>query len=420
MVHAQIECGRFETQAHGQYPDEPAVMQEYLRRDSLNRNYAGDVYAAICSFGLCLPNLPHKSVEIAVNEVTDIGSVLRKVIKGCRVQFDAERDAQLYDPTCGTRLKTEVDPHSGVISTRLTAGGAHFHNCNKAIGDERARMNEAVREVNRAYCQPLGADPGGSVLTPFALDGQDRVYILDQDHIEVPVLEYGEQGTCVDYTPDAIIKGIMVIDNAQGAPRKCTTRDLYQLPNPENIYCDNRHPFQARHTRRIQGTPFEEPLGTEKGTEVSLRHLQIWLGTSTALLQNLLFLPQNCPAHGAVTMQTPHTTDSAFGFNCADKSMLGGPLPIKLMKSRWLLGETDPGGAPRLDPDHPLAATARVAPLISYDGVNYQARFDHDGPVDVDALAERMSRMGHRNIIGVAMQRIKTNTQGDLMLHDGV
>jgi hypothetical protein len=102
--------------------------------------------------------------------------------------------------------------------------------------------------------------------------------------------------------------------------------------------------------------------------------------------------------------------------------MLGGPLPIKLMKSRWLLGEEEAGaaGMPRLDPDHPLAATARVAPLISYDGVNYQARFDHDGPVDVDALAERMSRMGHRNIIGVAMQRIKTNTQGDIMLHDGV
>jgi len=118
-------------------------------------------------------------------------------------------------------------------------------------------------------------------------------------------------------------------------------------------------------------------------------------------------------------MQTPHGADSAYGFNCADKSMLGGPLPIKLMKSKYLFGETD-GGVPRLDRDNKLAATARVAPLTAYDGVNYQARFDHDGPVDVDALAERMSRMGHRNIIGVAMQRIKTNTQGDLMLHDGV
>ena len=422
MVHAQIECSRFDPQPHGPYPDESAIMQAYLRRGCLNFQYATDVYAAICSFGLCLPNMPHKSVATAVDEVVEIAMVRRKVIKGCRVQFDAERDAELYDPTCGLRLKTHTDPHSGVISTRLTAGGAHFHNCNKGIPDSANRMASAVRAVNRAYCQPLDADPGGPVLTPFALDGQDRVYILDQDNIEVPVLVYGVDGICIDYTPDAIVKGIMVIDNAQGAARKCFTRDLYQLPNPESIYCDNRYPFQARHTRRIIGAPFEEPLGTEKGTEVSLRHLQMWLTLSTDRLQDMMYLPFVCPASSRASMQTPAEGDMTLGFNSADKSMLGGPLPIKLMKSQYLNGETNPAvlGEPRLDPNNKLAATARVAPLVTYDGVNYQARFDHDGPVDVDALAERMSRMGHRNIIGVAMQRIKTNTQGDLMLHDGV
>mgnify|MGYP004347895647 FL=1 len=35
-------------------------------------------------------------------------------------------------------------------------------------------------------------------------------------------------------------------------------------------------------------------------------------------------------------------------------------------------------------------------------------------------LADRMSRTGGRNVIGVAMQKIAPNAQGDIMLHDGV
>jgi len=378
----------------------------------------------MCSFGLCLPNAPHKTEQEAVDEVTKIADVTRMVIEKCRVSFNKERDATLYDPMCNKRLMADVDPYSGVISTRLTAAGAHFYECDKTItSSDQERMDAAVREVNRTYCQPQNADPGGPVLTPFALDGQDRVYIIDQDNIDVPVLRYGET-TCIDYTPDTIIKGIMVIDNAQGTPRKCITRDLYELPNPHNIYCDNRTPFIASHTRRIKGGGFKEPLGTEKGTEYSLLHMQMWLTFPVVALAEANGLPDNwCPAIGQAAMETPVTGDyETDTFNCGDKSMLGGPLPIKLMKGTHLEGECDADtGAPSPeDKEHQLAATARVAPLIHLHGVNYSASFDHDGAVDVDALASRMSRMGNRNVIGVAMQRIKQNSQGDLMLHDGV
>ncbi len=421
MVHAQIECPRLVERPHDTYHGETDEMAAYLKRGTLDFTYIGDVYAAMCSFGLCLPNAPHKSEQEAVDEVTKIAEVTRKVITGCRVAFDRERDAALYDPTCKQRLEADVNPYSGVISTRLTAAGAHFHSCDKKIMVNKDRMDAAVRDVNRTYCQPQDADPGGPVLTPFALDGQDRMYIIDQDKIEVPVLCYGGT-TCIDYTPDTIIRGIMVIDNAQGVARKCITRDLYQLPNPHNIYCDNREPFIASHTRRITG--LKEPLGTEKGTEFSLLHMQMWLTVPSAALAEANGLPMDwSPAIGQAAMETPVTDDySADSFNCGDKSMLGGPLPIQLMKGTHLKGECNAGtGQPLLeDKEHQLAATARVAPLIHLRGVNYSASFDHDGAVDVDALASRMSRMENRNVIGVAMQRIKQNTQGDLMLHDGV
>ena len=424
MVHAQIECRKYSLSDHTAvtYGDESDDIQRYLTRGRLNRAYIGDLYAAMCCFGLCLPNVPHKPVSVAVQEVDKIETVERKVIKGCRVQFKRERSAELYDPNCNSRFTSIVDPYSGVISTRLTAAGAHFYVCDVKIPDTTNRMETAVRDVNRTYCLPKGDDPGGPVLAPFALDGQDRLYILDQDHINMPVLQYGDE-ICIDYTPDTVVPGIMVIDNSSGTPRKCTTRDLYQLPNPYNIYCSETFTFVSNHTRRIKGAPFNEPLGTQKGTEFSLQHLHLWLTAPTLILEAINgFRVGTSPVGGERAMETPSTQMyKEDAFNCGDKSMLGGPLPIKLMGGTYLDAPCDDTGAPfRENAEHQLAATARVAPLSYLEGSNYSASFDHDGPVDVDALASRMSRMGQRNVIGVAMQRIKTDSQGDLMLHDGV
>lgn len=373
-------------------------------------------------FRIVLAQFTPQDCHMAVQEVDKIGTVVRKVINGCRVQFKSERSAQLYDPECESRLTSIVDPYSGVISTRLTAAGAHFHECNAAEKDPKKRMEDAVRSVNKSYCQPQGDDPGGPILAPFALDGQDRLYILDQDQIQIPVLQYGDD-ICIDYTPDTVVPGIMIIDNSSGTPRKCITRDLYQLPNPYNIYCSETYPFMSNHTRRIKGDPFKEPLGTQKGTEFSLHHLSWWLIAPTVNLEAMNgFKPGMSPVAGMRPMETPSTQMyKEDAFNCGDKSMLGGPLPIKLMSGTHLDTPCRASGEPKPeDRAHQLAATARVAPLINIDGSNYSASFEHDGPVDVDALASRMSRMGQRNVIGVAMQRIKTNTQGDLMLHDGV
>ena len=54
-------------------------------------------------------------------------------------------------------------------------------------------------------------------------------------------------------------------------------------------------------------------------------------------------------------------------------------------------------------------------------GVDHTAAVgDERAGVDMDELVARVSRTGARNVIGVAMQKIEVNCQGDLMLHDGV
>ena len=84
--------------------------------------------------------------------------------------------------------------------------------------------------------------------------------------------------------------------------------------------------------------------------------------------------------------------------------MLGGPLPLMIVT------------------EGRLAGTVRVAPLNTgrLDSTTFQTRVTHNGAVDTDLLADRMARTGCRNVIGVAMQKIAPNAQGDLMLHDGV
>jgi hypothetical protein len=89
-----------------------------------------------------------------------------------------------------------------------------------------------------------------------------------------------------------------------------------------------------------------------------------------------------------------------------ERSLLGAPLPLQIVSAA-------------VDPK--MVATVRVAPLVRSDGATHSATVtnEHAG-VDMDELAARVARTGARNVIGIAMQKIDPNAQGDLMLHDGV
>jgi len=423
MVYAQLTFKTYSLKNHTGAPDGHGIAAEYEQRQTLNKRYLGDVYAAMCSFGLCLTNPPHKSVQEACAEVGDISSVSRKVVPNCSLQFDPIRSGVLYDSSRAGSLKADVDVDTGIISTRLTGAGAHFvETDSRAHRDQQARLNAAVQKANKFYCQPQAADPGGAVRPPFALDGQDRLYIVDQGAIEVPVLVHGDI-SCIDYTSNAYVRGILVIDNADGVARKCVTRDFYRLIDPTSVYNDRRHRDAVAYTRRI--AYLQEGYGTDVGTGESLTHLHAWLASPFNLQHSLMGGTAAAPGGGHLVVLQPigrdvatMDTGSSGGHDPhidGDKSMLGGPLPVMIVPSTLPAdhGPDTPG-------DQPLANTVRVAPLVQRIGAMHSARFDHDGAVDVDLLASRIARTGARNTIGIAMQRILPNTQGDLMLHDGV
>ena len=385
MVHAQFTCRSAELQEH-------AGTNAYLIRTKLDKERAGDVYAAMCSFGICATNGSRRPVEDAAGEKDKINQVERKVIRNCKVQFDAKRDAALYDPREAAGARAIVS-EEGVISSRFTGAGAHFVETTSKDQNQATRLRDAVAKVQKAYCQPQADAPGGKVIAPFALDSQDRVYVLDQGAIGVPVLTYDGK-VCIDYTSNAIVEGIRVIYGANGIPRRCSTRDLYCMVDIDTV-CKVQDDGTI-YTRRVSAG---EGHGTQHGTVASLVNLEDWLIHSREAQHAVLGLDGQAGDIGTADLGVMETEEQA-----SDRSLLGGPLPVMIV--------TAEGGS--------LRGTVRVAPLLVHAGTKHTATMVHDGPVDTELLADRMSRTGGRNVIGVAMQKIAPNTQGDLMLHDGV
>jgi len=416
MVHAQITCGRFATAAH--IPDTTDEGLTYQTRQSLDPAIAGDVLAAMCTFGLCLENLPHKDQVRAAAEVAVVSQVARRVVHNCHVAYDDIREAELYlDAGHDGEIKALVSK-KGIISARFVGAGAHYTETTPDAGvDAAERLQRTVRKAQRQYCTPVdegpnvGVDPGGAVLPPYALDHQDRLYILDQGHISVPLLRYGSS-ICIDYTSDAVVAGIMVIDNRYGAARPCHTRDLYSMLDIESVFKMNLHegaPNYTRHVRHSDDASVNEPLGSEYGTRRSLEVMHNWL-TGSLAEQHILFGGEHhglsLPAvpGGDVVMDAGRALHE-HAYSDGEKSLLGAPLPVQIVPEQ----------------DGLMAKTVRIAPLLTYHGADHSARVSVDsGHVDTDELADRVSRTGARNIIGIAMQKIQPNHQGDIMLHDGV
>lgn len=412
MVHAQITCGRFRPVNH-----ENDAADRYASRQRLDPRNGGDILTAMCTYGLCLENLPGKDQNAAALEIPLVPNVRRVIQHNCSVAYDAIREADMYMDAERTGELRAVVSQQGVISARFTGAGAHYK---ETVPDHHAdgpeRLRRAVREAKQHYCYPVTEDPGGAILEPFTLDHQDRLYILDQGHISVPLLEYAGQ-YCIDFSSGAVVKGIMVIDNQRGAPRNCVTRDLYSALDPGSVY---NPPGLARgllvaYTRCVKDSGDEsvdEPLGSRAGTGASLQHLDHWL--TEPLAQQIARFGGPNPALGLMASPLQgHDYDMdtgsnmVFGLEHADgeKSLLGGPLPVQIVP----------------DAVGTMAKTVRVAPLMYRPGVDHQVSVQVDsGHIDTDELADRVSRSGARNIIGVAMQKIDCNSQGDIMLHDGV
>ena len=436
MVYAQISCGSVQLENHHDSGD------AYKSRSNLSVVHAGDVFAAMCCFGICATDGTADSIQRAVGEIDRVGMVERKIIRNCRVVFDKSRDAVLYDPNEQAGITAEVN-EDGIVTPRFTGAGAHFVSTEPAGGNAEERMAQAVAQVRRSYCQPLDQDPGGPVQGPLALDYQDSIFIVDQGNVSLPVLVYNGS-VCVDYTSGSLVEGVEVINNAQGVSSKCSTRDLYSSLELESIHRANAgaNRVQVAYTRRIPA--LGEGLGTLAGMACYSARLRDWL-TSTFADQHRIMgyelqgqlqagagggMLAGAPAGGAgaarilaVELQnTPINdgdtamADSVLNQELAredqadqpfvdhhDRSLLGGPLPLMIV----------PDGKP-------LAGAVLVAPLDVNAGASFTARISHDGPIDTEMLADRLSRTGSRNVIGVAMQKIAPNTQGDIMLHDGV
>lgn len=424
MVYAQITC------SSARFSDHTDTDEAYASRPNLQVIHAGDVYAAMCCFGLCATDGTVASLASAIADIPSVERVERKVIAGCRVDYNSTRDATLYDPSEQAGVQAHIT-EDGVVTTTYTGAGAHFIETDASVADAQARMDQALDKARRTYCQPQDQDAGAGVQPPFALDYQDCLYVLDQGHIAVPVLVYNDQ-VCVDYTSGALVQGIMVIDNANGIARPCSTRDLYSSLELDQLYNigGGSETLPIAYTRRI--TALDEPLGARSGMESSTATVHDWL-TSTFGEQHKIMgygyqgnpaglaggnntvpvaMHDISPAHSDGVMaatvlhrelRQPNRNDQPFTDH-HDRSLLGGPMPFMIVPTTSAA----------------LQGTVRVAPLMMAGGSSFVAQVQHNGAVDTEMLADRMSRTGSRNVIGVAMQKIAPNTQGDIMLHDGV
>ena len=415
MVYAQICCKSAELHEH-------TAGNDYQKRATLRLEDAGDVFAAMCCFGICGTNGTNQSTDDAITEIAEITQVQRKVIKNCTVVYDSDRNAVLYNPDGEPGVVAQVS-EDGVITTKATGTGPHFVDTDNDSGaDQDGRLESKAQEIATAYCTPQDVNPGvnggfGNV-NPFGINPQNIgcVYVIDQGHVSVPVLVYRGQ-VCIDFTSGSCIQGVKQCTS--DGIRDCTTRDLYDNIGTEEVFNN------ALQNTAVQGVghpnPYyvrciksqEENISTRNKLLVSCVRLDEWL-SANAQGQNRLMGYAAHP-NGAIAVSVVSATagtpedvvmerrrgDPLTAFRA---SMLGGPLPLMIVT------------------EGRLAGTVRVAPLNTgrLDSTTFQTRVTHNGAVDTDLLADRMARTGCRNVIGVAMQKIAPNAQGDLMLHDGV
>lgn len=408
MVHAQITCKSVELRDHSPTND------AYLSRPTLSAAYAGDVYAAMCCFGICGTNGEAASLQAAAAEIPEISQVQRKVIHNCTVVYDSDRSALLYDPSDSAGVVAHVT-EDGVVTTKYTNSGAHIMETDPAIADSNQRMQTAEELYQRLWCQPQDRAPGGVVLDPPAGNNSDNVaYIVDQGHVSLPVLVYN--GTvCVDYTSGTVVGGI---SSNNGGVNDTTTRDLYGFIGTEDMFsnADSVQDNRAPHYVRRVGFEGKEYMTEYHKLLTSAQRLDEWLGCIYQQQHNNLgYGDGNVVTNGNAAVpfvglnrnddyiyRASNVQAAAPQIDRTDVSMLGGPLPLMIVT------------------EGRLAGTVRVAPLNVDGGLTHVARVQHNGAVDTDMLAARMSRTGGRNVIGVAMQKIAPNAQGDIMLHDGV
>jgi len=394
MVHAQLVCQTFKLDAHTVVPPGSNNAETALAlRNALIPENANDAAMARAAFGIGSSGDPALLADVAART----RDVQRRVIKRCSLQWDSERDGVLYDPSFAGIAATATINRDGILSARLTGAGAHFISTvtNDSLTREE-RIAAAVAKTRRQYCAPTATAPAGHSVAPYTKDEKDRLYIVDNHHVEVPVLVYRDE-VCIDYTPGTFIPGICVVTGGEAAfaERPASTRDLYHVPDLTRVYDGSG---AVRYTRRI--VSLQEPHG-DANSQLTLQFL------SNALHGYL-------PPGGVLTRDyrpgyhMPLSEDSggAAGTQDSDLAILGGPLPLKM------------GVGPI---SHRVLPTGfYIAPLFQRAAVNRVVSTELNGEIDPDLMAERMCATGQRNSIGIAMQKILPREQGDIMLHDGV
>lgn len=387
MAHAQLVCPEIRLRPQHQRFLDPSIEQDLL-------------HAGAC-FGLCVQSA-NKDAAASIAELDQVARVQCMYLTHCSIEFDSVRDATLYDPNAAEHVHADVS-NDGIISARLTGTGAHYAKLTPSVaGDADVALQNKYDEIENAY-----RDDG--LPDPFDMDAnRDELYIVNQGYVKIPVLVYNDK-MCIDFRVEepavahrqqlGHIINVKRCNNAAGVglPGECTTRELYEY----STYVTAAQTVWPKAL--APGQPV--PLALEKNV---CRAFSVRPDANNGNALTLCSRPvQGEEPLTLSAVQSIAFVNQALGMSTYPSSMclLGGELPFQ-----FVTAEQDPV----------MQGTVRIAPLNIHIGARHSATVSHDTTVDTDLLAERMSRTGSRNVIGVAMQKITQNTQGDIMLHDGV
>ena len=238
-------------------------------------------------------------------------------------------------------------------------------NDNTVKGLHTSLAQQVAKRVQEHDYKDLHKHPGskGSFDRKTALCG------VSQGNISLPVLEY--KGTvCIDYSADALVLGMCLYDGENCVP--VPTQDLYAIPAKEDLIMIEGDNVYVR----IVNTS-EQPK-----TLADAQKLEQSADTALTKLSN----------------GRERGGDDEPAAAAPDISLIGGYLPLCICKGEF-----------------------RVARIGELNGsAETLITTSHPTTVDAAMLADALSAGSKTNSIGIAMQKIPSGEQGDLMLHDGM
>lgn len=300
----------------------------------------------------------------------DVNKVNKKQINGCRLRFNSTRDAELYGLDEPVHASISADGVISAVGIRsilfMEVNGVK--NENTVEGLYRSLAQQVAERVQEHDYKDLHKDHRRHPGRNGSFDKKTFLCGVSQGNISLPVLEY-KGIVCIDYSADTLVSGMCLYDGTQCFP--VPTLALYAIPAKEDLIMIEGNKVYVR----IVDTS-EEPK-----TLTAAQKLEQSAVTALTELGN---------GRGRGGDDEPGTMP--------DTSLIGGYLPLCICKGEFRVA--------RIGELHGSAET-----LITTS---------HPTTVDAAMLADALSAGSKTNSIGIAMQKIPSGEQGDLMLHDGM